>query len=704
MCGIDCLLDLSGRAQDSQHVKERLERGLDAIAHRGPDGGGTWVSNDARVALGHARLAIMGPDARGCQPMASTSSSARAIVNGEFYEWEQLLNRLCPNYSCASSSDSELLLALYDRFDGDIHAVLPHLRGEFAFVLHDPARAKLYAVRDRYGIKPLYYTVEDQQLAFCSEIKGLLAMLPSAPRWDLSAALNEGWRTGNSTLLSGIRWVKPGSLLEVDLHTNSITEQSYFVRQFPLKSIDDARPIDALVAGVRSRLIDAIRVRLRSDVPVGVFLSGGVDSSAVAGIVAHLLKAKAAPALDPSVPPCTFRCFTIDFDHEWSEAGIAQRTAEWVGAQYCPLKVDEEMLCQYFEEVIAQCELPYADLGCVAKYLLARFAKQQGVKVVLTGEGSDEHLAGYPIFRGDRFAERDAAMGQCEDAKPAKELLQPLPSFYGLPANKPRCSTSARPPLAHLAMHGMLSTSHHHEGLQEWAESFIDPSGGDAALDSLLDSLPRKSQEAIREDKYHPLHTALLVYQRSTFVTQQLTHLGDRVEMAHALEARTPFLDHHLTQFIDSLPPSLKLRFDPRTKALREKWILYEAARPFITPEVYERVKQPFVAAPRRYPRGGPMHRLLQRLLTREGVQAVGWLDSERVERLMVKAFGKDEHMTGATDDAREAKVATAQALLCAEMCLFAKRWGVEKLTGQEKARVAADVGDEVRKRVRRVD
>lgn len=644
----------------------------------------------------------MGPDARGTQPMAHSSNpSIRITHNGEFYDWEELLRNTCPEYKPASASDSELLLAFYQHYDGRMPDVLPHLRGEFAFVLHDEARGKLYAVRDRYGVKPLYYHA-GSQLAICSEIKGLLAMGCPA-KWDLPRAINEGWRTGDGTLLSGVRWVKPGCMLEVDLAKRSITERNWWEREFHIKSMPEERPVDAMVEGVRSRLVDAIKVRLRADVPVGVFLSGGVDSSAVAGIVSHLLKTGAAPCKDSSLSLKNFRCFTINFDHEWSEAAIAKNTAAFVGAQYCALDVSEEMLCANFEEVIAQCELPYADLGCVAKYLLAKFAKQQGVDVVLTGEGSDEHLAGYPIFRGDRFAE---PADKDDDKKPDEELLRPLPSFYGLPTDKPRPSTSAPPALASLAMSGMLSTSHHHSGLTTWAESFIDPHG-DASLHSLLSMLPHPARQQIESDAYHPLHTALLVYQSSTFVTQQLTHLGDRVEMAHALEARTPFLDHHLTGFIDSLPPSVKLRLDPRTGALREKWILYEAVRPFVTPEVYGRVKQPFVAAPRRYARDGPMHRLLKRLLSREGIEAVGWLDVARVEELMRISFGSDEEGKegeGATEDPREAKLATAQALLCAEMCLFAKRWGVKRVGSEEEARMVVGEDEEVRIRVERME
>lgn len=434
-----------------------------------------------------------------------------------------------------------------------------------------------------------------------------------------------------------------------------------------LQSIADARPEAALIEGVRSRLIDAVKVRLRSDVPVGVYLSGGVDSSSIAGIISYLLKSGAAPS-GPNLSE-HFKCFTIGFDHENSELPIARRTAEFVGAQFCPLEVNEEMLCEHFEETILQSELPYGDLGTVAKYLLSKHAKAHGVSVVLTGEGSDEHLAGYPFFKYDRYGEKDrtSTVGQ---EQPPEEFFPPMRSFWGKEGKEWSDEEQQSVPAARFALTKILALSHHHEGLAKWAESYRDTAKGARLLQNLL---PSDVDAVIKKDLWHPLHVVLLLWQQSTFPTQLLTHLGDRVEMAHALEARLPFLDHHLVGFIDSLPPSIKLRFDPRQGVLREKWILYEAVRPFVTEEIYNRTKQPFLAAKRRT-KEGPLYALLARHLTRENVARVGWLDFDRCWDLVETGYAEET-------PAAAAKLALAEALLCAEMCIFAKAWNVETLT-----------------------
>ncbi|CAO1636005.1 unnamed protein product [Parajaminaea phylloscopi] len=686
MCGISCLVqigpprDTTTQAPSPGDVEQQIERGITAIAHRGPDGRGCWVSRDGRVGLGHCRLAIIGPDERGLQPL-SDSVDARAkkvhiVVNGEFYGHEDLKRTLCADYTFTTNSDSEVLLALYLKFG--LEESLKHLRGEFAFVLYDEEKGKLYAVRDRFGVKPLYFGYTPLgQLALCSEIKGLLAM-GCQPKWDLFRAVNEGWRIDNGTLLQNIKWLKVGWLIEVDCDAPAVEERCWYIPNFPSKTITDGRPEDALIEGVRSRLIDAVRVRLRSDVPVGVYLSGGVDSSSIAGIVSHLLKTGMAPS--GANLSEHFKCFTIGFDHEGSELPIAKRTAEFVGAEFCPLEVTEALLCDHFEQTILQCELPYGDLGTVAKYLLSEHAKKNGVTVVLTGEGSDEHLAGYPFFKYDRYAEPDLTTSGGQESPP-DTFFPPMRSFWGKAGDDFTAEERKTIPAARYALTKILAISHHHNGLADWAEQYRDPASAARLLQNML---PADVDARLRADLWHPLNAVLLLWQQTTFPTQLLTHLGDRVEMAHALEARLPFLDHHLVEFIDSLPPAFKLRFDPRQSALREKWVLYEAVKPFVSEEVYARIKQPFLAAKRRT-KDGPLYKLLMRHLTRDNVARVGWLDYDRCMDLVEKGYAAESTLG-------DSKLALAEALLCAEMCIFARHWKMEPLTPEDaKAARSAD-------------
>lgn len=617
----------------------------------------------------------MGPDARGLQPLSDSTSSpdkVHVVVNGEFYCHDEIKRALCADYDFKTDSDSEILLALYLRFG--LEGALQHLRGEFAFVLYDEAKGKVYAVRDRFGVKPIYigYTIYGQ-MAFCSEVKGLLAM-GCQPKWDLLRAVNEGWRIDNGTLLQGIRWLKVGWLIQVDLSANHTQESCWYVPKFPLKTMVNTQPEQALVEGVRTRLIDAVRVRLRSDVPMGVYLSGGVDSSSIAGIVSHLLKNGMTPkGVNLSEH---FKCFTIGFDHEESELAIAKRTAEFVGAQFCPFEVNESLLCEHFEKTILQCELPYGDLGTVAKFLLSRHAKDNGVTVVLTGEGSDEHFAGYSFFKYDRYSEYDPSTPYGQE-RPPGDLFPPIRSFWGKQGWEFTAEERKTIPAARYALTKVLAISHHHNGLASWAEAYRDPTSAVRMLQRLL---PADVDAILKKGLWHPLNAVLLLWRQSTFPTQLLTHLGDRVEMVHALEARLPFLDHHLVEFIDSLPPSLKLRFDPRQSALREKWILYEAVKPFISEEIYARIKQPFLAAKRRA-KEEPLYALLMKHLTPENTKRVGWLDYDQCIALVERGYDPKTTLV-------DSKLALTEALLCAEMCIFAKHWGIETLT-EELAQAA---------------
>lgn len=267
MCGINCLVHVSSdrlaTPPPRAEVLSQIQKGTSAIAHRGPDGQGAWVSDDGKVGaflsgctslsktvltlylhlfvffsssgLGHCRLAIIG-DERGLQPLADTTGKPQkvhAIVNGEFYDHEEIRRTLCKGYEFSSDSDSEILIALYLRYG--LPEALKHLRGEFAFVLYDEPKGRLFAVRDRFGVKPLYFGFTPEgQLALASEIKGLLAMGVEA-KWDLFRAVNEGWRVDNGTLLQNIKWLKVGWMLEVSFLSKDIQQRCWYIPNFPLK-------------------------------------------------------------------------------------------------------------------------------------------------------------------------------------------------------------------------------------------------------------------------------------------------------------------------------------------------------------------------------------------------------------------------------------------------------------------------------------
>lgn len=711
MCGINGLIRTTS-TQSTTHGRDdtlqSIEAGIEAIAHRGPDGRGSWINHDGSVALGHCRLAIMGPDERGLQPFsrsgpcvapADTSSSQSingsnsnsnsnvyAVVNGELYDHDRIRESLKNEYTFHSDSDSEILIALYLKYG--LQEALKHLRGEFAFILYDENLGKVWAVRDRFGIKPLYYgrTADGSRMAFCSEVKGLLQM-GCQPQWDIESIVNEGYRNSNRTLLRGIHWMKVGGLMECDVKSGKVTERRWYVPQWPKKTIKDTRSVGQLIEGLRVRLIEAVRLRLRSDVAVGVYLSGGVDSSAIAGIISHLIKTHQVPGSNQPIHE-RFKCFSIGFDHEQSESGIARRTAEHVGAQFLPLEVNESLLCEHFEDAILKCELPYADLGFIAKYLLSKFARQHGVKVVITGEGSDEHLGGYHLFKWDRFAETDHTREE-EDVHPPAEFLQTPPtSFWGIPTREFTAEEKAKHAAARLPISKVLAIAHH-DGQKDWVDAKY--SSMDTRLRMLSELIPDECRKAIDEDQWHTLHSSLLLWTQSLFPTQLLTHLGDRTEMSHSLESRTPFLDHHLTEYVNNLPPSLKAKWQPQKGVLREKWILYEAVRPFITDEVYNRVKQPFIAArPRK--RTDALYALLSKWLTSENLATIPWLDVDKCKELLRQCYPAEDEIADEEEDeqataekARVKRLALNKCCMIAQLVIFQRKWGVE--TSEEDQR-----------------
>lgn len=285
-----------------------LEASLDLITHRGPDDSGIWISANEHVGLAHCRLSINDLSPAGRQPLHSSDNQIHAVVNGEIYDYDRLRHECetVHNYPFQSDSDSELVLALYR-----IHGApdfLAHLRGEFAFVLYDERQGaqRVIAARDRYGIKPLVYTRVGPKLLVASEAKAFLP-LGWKPRWDVRAITDAGWMFDDRTLFRGVRKVLPGHYLDIT-EQSGVRQVKYWDAEYEdkvgplnfkeqgheliaiLQSKPETRTIDEIISGVRERLVESVRIRLRADVPVGIYLSGGIDSSAIAGIVTELAR------------------------------------------------------------------------------------------------------------------------------------------------------------------------------------------------------------------------------------------------------------------------------------------------------------------------------------------------------------------------------------------------------------------------------
>jgi asparagine synthase (glutamine-hydrolysing) len=599
-----------------------LERATRRLAHRGPDGQRTWLADDRRVGLGHARLSIIDL-ATGDQPIAGEDETLRIVVNGEFYDFERAQRDLeGRGHRLRTRSDSEIALHLYEDYGT---ACLRRLRGEFAFALWDGPNDTLFAARDRFGIKPLYYAAHRGTLYLASEVKALLAAGVPA-RWDRAALFQASHFLGtphDRTLFEGIYPVPPGHYL---------LASGGQVRLIRYWDFDYPAAVDAGPAGpdaeyaerFRHALDEAVRLRLRADVPVGCYLSGGLDSCAVLGLAA---RHRAEP----------IRAFTLTFDRAgYDEGEIAREMAAHAGADFQPIPIRHSDLADRFADAVCQAETLCVNAHGVAKYLLSRAVRDAGYKVVLTGEGSDEILAGYPHFRRDMILHNAQGQG----AEVVRQLLEQLQ------ANNPVSRGSLlpdgeAPPLAGVrrALGFVPSWLEAQAALATrlralFARDFAAEFDGRDPYRAFLNGLDVAGQLAGRE----PVNQSLYLWSKAALPSYILAVLGDRMEMAHSVEGRVPFLDHHVVELVRDLPVAQKVR------GMTEKFVLREAARPVLSATAYRRQKHPFLAPPAALAPGGRLDELVQETLRGPALASLPFYDRAKVVALLdgLPALGDD--------------------------------------------------------------
>ncbi|KAK7438791.1 asparagine synthase [Colletotrichum acutatum] len=665
--------DRNDKRRDLQDLRDQLRRSLDAISHRGPDAQGVWESEDGFVettaGMGHCRLAINDLTLDGNQPIHSDDNAIHAVINGEIYDHDRIREECrARGYVFKGRSDSEVILALYKAFGAP--RFLDHLRGEFAFVLFDETAGKVILARDRFGIKPLLWTIVQQtdgdtRLLVAPEAKAFLP-LGWKPQWDVDAIVDGGWMQDGRSLFKGVKKVLPGHWMEIS-KDGMMQMHQYWDADYKDKTEGETRSVDEMVQGLRDKLTESIRLRLRADVPIGIYLSGGIDSSLVAAIVTHLVRDEGIKIGNRDATS-RISCFTIQFPKEsgFDESDVAERTAEHLGVQILKKQVDEVELANNFADCAFHCEHHHFDLNCVGKFALSTLPNANGVKVVLTGEGADEHFAGYAFFPPDLLREPDLSMPdsplvadsqlrenmQRSTERDIKMLIPRAGAFeHGWEATAAiqKVNNTILPPCI-LAWHPNLDL------FAKWVQEDKRWANLDCKEVIVRSFKPATLQKMQR--KWHPLHTAQYIYSKGPLPNILLSCLGDLTEMSHSVEARTPFLDHKLTEYVNNLPPSLKMAYTPdkipperhqgpwwegigvASQALTEKWILREAAKPFILKELYERQKHPFTA-PIKWPKGGPLHNMLLNTLTRDRVENLGFVDYNVVEDALDRGFGE---------------------------------------------------------------
>lgn len=559
MCGICGLLRLGGAPLDLP--AGLLDRMTDSLAHRGPDDRGTWVGTNA--AFGARRLAVLDLSPAGHQPMANEDGSVVLVHNGEVYNFRELegRHRLREGHAFRSRTDTEVLLHLYEELGMDM---LPELSGMFAFAVWDGRERELYLVRDRYGIKPLFWQRDGEHLRFASEIKALLAD-PRVPRALSPQALVDylalGYVPGPQTAFQGIHELPPGHWMRV---TAGGTVE--IRRWWDLPSAEDDALTEREVVPHALELMDqAVRRHLVSDVPVGVLLSGGLDSSAVAALMRR----------HTSEP---VRTYTVGFeDPTFDEREPARRVAAHLGAVHREVVVTPATVRGMLPGYVRWIDEPYADGSAIPTWCVSALARED-VTVLLSGEGGDEAFAGYDTHA----ALKVAARARLVPGVVRRHLLAPLVGL--LPVSHRKLSLEFRmkrflggldldPVDAHLWWRVVLSA--------ERRRGLLAP----AVLEEAAEAPERWFREAwgrsaARDDLNRVLHV-----DSSVFLPDDLMVKNDRMTMAHSLEARVPFTDPELTAWMARVPARVKL---PR---LSKKHVMRQALRGLLPQAILERKK-----------------------------------------------------------------------------------------------------------------
>ncbi len=629
MCGIIAIRDPLGRGAEPD-----VRAGLRRLHHRGPDAANVWQSPDRGVTLGHARLSIIDL-ATGDQPIANEDGTLRVVVNGEFYDFEAIRRELeGRGHRFRTKSDSEILLHLYEELGPEcVH----RLRGEYAFVLWDGRRQRIFAGRDRFGIKPLFHAVHDGRLLFASEAKALHAAgVPAA--WDETGFMEAFTFTGTGprTLFKGIQSVPPGHYITAE--GTEVVARRYWDFDFPREEdLPTGRADGEYAEEFRALLEDAVRVRLRADVPVGCYLSGGLDSCSILALMA-----KHAPQ--------GVRAFSLAFDHEhYDESPIAREMAAHCGASFELIPATQRLMAADLSDAVWHCETMFINGGSSGKFALSRAVREAGYKVVLTGEGSDEITAGYSFFRADlaRFGGGGKGLDRLAHLNPTtRGFFDADPNAAGIRPFEERIGYT---PTIWEARRGIM---------QSLGNALSPDYDSDAVFASFMGRVDVDGQMKGR----NVVNQSLYLHNKTTLPSYLLVALGDRVEMGHSVEGRLPFLDHKLVEYTRKLPITQKIHDGV------EKYVLREAMKPLITETVYKRQKHPFLSPPSLLKPTEPLHELMQDTLRGPLVDRVPYLRRAGIVGLL--------DGVGMLDDS--AKVAMEFPLMQAlTACLLAERFGL---------------------------
>lgn len=566
MCGIAGYFQIEGKARPD---KELLGRMINIIRHRGPDEFGAFF--DDKCALGQARLSIIDLST-GSQPLSNEDGTLWITFNGEIYNYVELrpeLERL--GHRFRTNSDTEVIIHAYEQWG---KGCLNRFNGQWAFAIYDKKRGTLFMSRDRLGVRPIFYATHGGRFYFASEIKSIFCD-PNFPRTLDHKGLDEiftWWTTAPPrTAFMGINELEPGAYLEIN--DNKIKINRYWQMDFP-ETYDRERSLDSWAEELHALLVDSVRLRLRADVPVGAYLSGGLDSSATTSLIKNFTANR-------------IETFSIAFhDKAYDESSYQKQVAEFLGTNHHQIQCGYRDIAENFPAVIWHTERPILRTAATPLYMLSGLVRKNDFKVVLTGEGSDEILGGYDIFKETMIRWLWAKQ---PDSVCRPLLLQKLYPTLPLSANKARfyLETFYKAGLSEIDKY-YFSHIPRINTTTKIKDYFITGIKHELAdYDSLKSFEPYIPENFSR---WHQLARAQYLEARSLLSGYLLSSQGDRVTAGHSVEGRFPFLDHRVVELGTRIPPWHKIL------GLKEKLVLKKAMRGELPPEITARVKQPYMA------------------------------------------------------------------------------------------------------------
>ncbi len=550
MCGI--VAAFSNKTNFSQSLLiEMMKR----IEHRGYDDRGFYLDNG--VGMAHNRLSIVGN--KGQQPVFNPQQDIFAVVNGEFYGYEKIRGKLKQQgYQFRTETDSEIVVPLYEKL-GLTDQFFDELNGEFAAVIYDKRNHKVIAFRDRFGINPLYYYKNDGNIYFASEQKAFLAVNNMDWASDaLNSVLTMQYHSSSTTLLKDVKQVQAGSVLEIDLHTMNINERRYWDMNF---QPDNSMSFEEASENLREALTSSVKDRIDVDRQKAITLSGGIDSSIIWGLANQVTD-------DP------LEAFTISFENggNYDEYEVAKEMCDMYNGSFNPVIVKESDMLSCIEDATYHSEEVSINSHLSAKFLLFKEMKKAGVRVSLSGEGSDELLLGYPHFKLDL----DNSVQNIEKNSYLSGLQTP---------DKESLSTAMIQ--QELGFVPKFLEAKYSMGLKLQNE-VLNADYVNSMYDPIKDIL-----SPLNMPKMDNVYTSSYLWSKICLGNYILVGLGDKMEMASTIEGRVPFLDKRVYDAAKNMPTDFKMN-----KASIEKYILKETFKKDITPAIYQKQKHPFVAPP----------------------------------------------------------------------------------------------------------